>query len=65
MTDRRKLDLKPGQHLGKRVRNPKKRKKTSEINPSISRARSIEPLAEWERELLGINTPRRRNPRRA
>lgn len=65
MSDKRKLQPKPGQHLGKRVRNPKKTPKGS--NPPVLRTRQPDygPLAEWERELLGIRPPAQsRRPRR-
>lgn len=71
MTDRRKLNPKPGQHLGKRIRNPKKQKKNKTPVTRQSASRDLGPLAEWERELLGLTdyTPvrsagRSRNPRR-
>lgn len=67
MTDARKLHPKPGQHLGKRVRNPKKTPKRSAMQMGTSRPtlRSPEPLAAWERELLGIGfeNPSRRKRR--
>ena len=56
MTDRRRLNPKAGQHLGKRILNPKKRKKGTAPRPT----RPQDPLAEWERELLGLNDPQRR-----
>lgn len=59
MSDARKLHPKPGQHLGKRIRNPKKTPKgsNSSTNPYS------EPLAEWERELLFGPRTRRSAPR--
>jgi len=59
MTDARKLNPKPGQHLGKRVRRPKKTPKGHRpIRPRKSRwasRREYKDMPAWEKELLGLD----------
>lgn len=60
MTDSRKLNPKPGQHLGKRIKNPKKTPKRGRVEQTPQRSRFDGGLAEWEKELLGIGGYRSR-----
>lgn len=79
MTDARKLNPKPGQRLGKRVLKPKKTRKRSAIYADMReeslrnryrnrRARAPkypdDGLAEWERELLGLDATQGTRPAR-
>lgn len=55
MTDDRKLRPKSGQHLGKRVRKPKKTSKGAQpVTPQRVKNTRPEPFADWERELLNL-----------